>query len=502
MRTVNSTVHGTHVILASIHDMMSKLKASMEQSLPTIRSSLSSDEGGLMFEDESLNIDKIAGQTSSLAAECLTVAESVCDKISRSESIPDLTGETTSAVPGPKQVYGADSLDFDFDGPVEHEDDLSSSDSDEATEPLDVLTGHIDNNYNMALEAIKSQDFDKAEKHILKAVSNAEQRQSSYHFPFDNSFRFTETHAFILTKQKRFVDAATKYKYLLRTVRKMHNNHEVKARIYYSLALMHRDEYYLNHLDREDDALFKAWQTNGVNAFNHAVECQGSRRGSICADEPWTVCPSLNQTAGLLCDMYIRWGQPAEAATYRQRYLSHSEATHSSSPLLHTISPPYQGTPPTPPSSDAPVGGRSLSIASDRSDIRLEHLVGIKKAAYRGIFATIASNNYEATKFILTSADSSFHIDQIEDGLTPLLLAVHDGHTKIARLLLENDPKPDIRAKGASDWTVLQYSLWGPGQDDMLELLLDHGADVHAPTKEGTPLHFAATHNNVRRPEC
>lgn len=95
-------------------------------------------------------------------------------------------------------------------------------------------------------------------------------------------------------------------------------------------------------------------------------------------------------------------------------------------------------------------------------------------------------------------ADSSFHIDQIEDGLTPTLLAVHDGHTKIARLLLENDPKPDIKAKGASDWTVLHYALWGPGQDDMLELLVDHGANFHAPTKEGTPLHFAATHNNVR----
>lgn len=219
MRTVNNTVHGTHVTLASIHDMMSKLKALMEQSLPVIRSSMSSDEGGLMFEDKSLNIDKIAGQTSSLAAKCLTVAELVCDKITRSESIPDLTGETTSAVTGLKQVYGADSytdsaqdrhLDFDFDGPIEHEDEFSRSDSDEAPEPLDVLTGHIENNYHMALEAIKSQDFDKAEKHILEAVSNAEERESSYHFPFDNSFRFTETHAFILTKQNRFVDAATK----------------------------------------------------------------------------------------------------------------------------------------------------------------------------------------------------------------------------------------------------------------------------------------------------
>jgi tetratricopeptide (TPR) repeat protein len=506
MRTVNTGVHGTDETLASIQDTMNKLKTLMERSLPAASSNMSNDEDGLTFEEEPLNIDKIAGQTSSLAAECLTVAESVCDKISRSDSIPDFTTEITNAPRSPAHDSGAGSstgndqrgrLDSDFDYLVEHTDVLSDSDSDEATEPLDVLTGHIDNNYRMALAAIKSEDFDTAEDHILKAITNAEQQESTYRFPFEDRLRFTEIHAFVLTKQKRFVDATDKYEYLLRTARRVPNNYENKGRLYYSLALMHRDKYHLNHLGGEDHALFDAWKTNGVIAFKHAVKCQGGRRGSLPADEPWKACPSLNQAAELIYDMYVRWDKPAEAATYL-RYLSHSEIAHPSAPLLH-VNFPVQGAPPTPPSSDAPIGGRRLSISSVGSDSGLESLHRIKTAASKGIFATIGSNNYEATKFILTSAESSFHIDQInEDGLTPLLLAVQNGQTKIVGLLLENDPKPDIKAKGKSGWTVLHYALWGPGRDEMLELLLRHGADVHASTKEGTPLHFAATHNNVR----
>src|ERR1700676_3810074 len=91
------TVHGTDETLASIQDTMNKLKTLMERSLPAASSNMSNDEDGLTFEDEPLNIDKIAGQTSSLAAECLIVAESVCDKISRSDSVPDFTTEITNA---------------------------------------------------------------------------------------------------------------------------------------------------------------------------------------------------------------------------------------------------------------------------------------------------------------------------------------------------------------------------------------------------------------------
>jgi hypothetical protein len=304
IRTVNTGFHGTHEILASIHDKMDKLKTLMERSLPAASSNMSNDEEELTFEDELLDIDKIAGQTSSLAAECLTVAESVCDKISRSDSIPDFTTEITNAARSPGHDGGAGSstgnaqrglLGSDFDYPDEHTDMLSDSDSDEATEPLEVLTGHVDNNYRMALAAIKREDFDTAEDHILNAITNAEQRESTYRFPFEDRLRFTEIHAFVLTKQKRFVDATDKYASLLRTAQ----GYEDKGRLYYSLALMHRDKYYLNHLGGEDDALFEGWKTNGVQAFKYAVKCHRVRRGSLDADEPWKACPSLNQAAEL-----------------------------------------------------------------------------------------------------------------------------------------------------------------------------------------------------------
>lgn len=341
MRTVNTGVHGTHETLASIQDTMNKLKTLMERLLSVASLEMLKDEDETAFEDEPLNIDKIAGQTSSLATECLTVAESVCDNISRSGSIPDFTTEILNTVRSPGHDGGIGSstgnaqrrhLDSDFDYPVEVIDVLSDSDSDsdDVTESLDVLTGHIDNNYRMALAAIKSEDFDTAEDHILKVIANAEQRESTYHFPFDDRFHITEIHAFVLTKQKRFVDATDKYKSLLRTARGIQNNYEDEGRLYYSLASMHRDKYYLNNLGGEDDALFTGWRTNGVIAFKYAAKnYQGGRRGSLDADGPWKACPSLNQAAELLYDMYIRWGKPAEAATYRQRYLSHSEAADS-----------------------------------------------------------------------------------------------------------------------------------------------------------------------------
>lgn len=73
------------------------------------------------------------------------------------------------------------------------------------------------------------------------------------------------------------------------------------------------------------------------------------------------------------------------------------------------------------------------------------------------------------------------------DGITPLILAAHDGHFRICKLLLENGAQPNLHNdKGA---TALHAVVQGTRSIAVAKLLLDSGAELRADRANITPLH-------------
>ena len=78
---------------------------------------------------------------------------------------------------------------------------------------------------------------------------------------------------------------------------------------------------------------------------------------------------------------------------------------------------------------------------------------------------------------------------------TPLGLACHHSHLRVARLLLEWDVDKETRCKG--DWSPLDHAS-ASGSVDLVRLLLDHGADKGAQgIDKHTPLHVASIYGNA-----
>lgn len=78
------------------------------------------------------------------------------------------------------------------------------------------------------------------------------------------------------------------------------------------------------------------------------------------------------------------------------------------------------------------------------------------------------------------------------DGWTALHLASFFGRSETARVLLAAGARHDLQARNAQANLVLHAATAGR-RGEIVELLLDHGADVNAPTGQGwTALHLAA----------
>ncbi|KAE8164757.1 hypothetical protein BDV40DRAFT_310450 [Aspergillus tamarii] len=149
-----------------------------------------------------------------------------------------------------------------------------------------------------------------------------------------------------------------------------------------------------------------------------------------------------------------------------------------------------------------------------------------------------AENGLESFVGILLSRGAATDVDG-EAIDTPLTLASRNGHTAIAKLLLDNganteardgygrsplsralmikdidtvnailSKNPDIEARDDSGWTPLMHAIaWTPRgyenpseQEDVVEMLIQHGADVNARSLNGeTPLSIARDigHENI-----
>ena len=107
-----------------------------------------------------------------------------------------------------------------------------------------------------------------------------------------------------------------------------------------------------------------------------------------------------------------------------------------------------------------------------------------------------ASGDVEAVTDLL-AVDPMLVQSYSSDGWTPLHLAAHFGHRRVAEALLACGA--DVHAR-ASDHLGTTPLLWAVmGQDvALVTLLLDHGADVSEASSAGsTPLHKAAVLGNA-----
>ena len=83
------------------------------------------------------------------------------------------------------------------------------------------------------------------------------------------------------------------------------------------------------------------------------------------------------------------------------------------------------------------------------------------------------------------------------DGFTPLGLAAHFGHREVVELLLERGAEVNAVSRNATGYTALTGAV-AAGHMAITELLLSRGADVNVKYTRGfTPLHTAAFNGNV-----
>src|SRR5919198_3897374 len=120
----------------------------------------------------------------------------------------------------------------------------------------------------------------------------------------------------------------------------------------------------------------------------------------------------------------------------------------------------------------------------------------VARGATLTLFEACAAGEVERTERLIASVRSGVNAFSA-DGWTPLHLAAYFGHTKIAEMLLGHGADVTARSRNATGNTALHAALAG-NHKLVAGLLLGHGADVNAADAAGwRPLHLAAANNNI-----
>ncbi|CZR57634.1 uncharacterized protein PAC_07523 [Phialocephala subalpina] len=523
----------TKAFIIQTHALMAELKSLVQQSVHGSEAEIiQSEEEKKVAVPEAelgLNSDDIEDQATDMASECLSTASSLCGKISqpgtniRSARQTTIDSDELRNLDALETILRANHISSSYTPtsqgnlsrratgslPMVTTRDSKAKDSKTtAVERFEILTGHIDNDMQMAVTALNEGNYSTAQVRIIGAIETAKEREQVHNFPFEDELAFREILAFAKAKNMEFEEAKHDYESLLQDAQATPCGKDTRGRLCYAVALVYRDEYEYcqEHMGEKDDKLFEVWKNYALWAYDSAMKRPG-RPDSVA---PWKTHPSLTQAGELLSQMFEYWGEPGKAMTYRQRHPSQSDPKTATSISISdpaTMRGPLRDlVPPTPPDSDGQVE-RAVSQSAEDSVLLGTNLEDLHKSSSTAsgllVLHKIEQNDYETTKWFLDLAEGSVDMEQRnERGLTPLLLAVQKRHTKIVRLLLEHGKSPDVTAKDKNGWTVLHYALSGPEGEDMVELLVAHGADVNAAANDGTtPLHCAVLNNKLHGAE-
>ncbi|XP_071494341.1 E3 ubiquitin-protein ligase mind-bomb-like [Diadema antillarum] len=135
-------------------------------------------------------------------------------------------------------------------------------------------------------------------------------------------------------------------------------------------------------------------------------------------------------------------------------------------------------------------------INNPQADLRLRNAKGFTPLHY-----AVRNKLPEAVKLILARDPKLCEI-QKDDGYTPLHLAVVNNHIDIARQLLEHASGSVNVAENGGKATPLHFATH-LGYSEIIEMLVDHGADVNAKDKDAdTALHVAVKRRRSSRREA
>ncbi len=152
-------------------------------------------------------------------------------------------------------------------------------------------------------------------------------------------------------------------------------------------------------------------------------------------------------------------------------------------------------------------GKTALILASERGHIEIVKLLvnsgatvdaedNSKKTA---LMWASQGGNIEVAKFLIDSYANVNALDN--DGKIVLFYACRNFNIEMMKLILDNGGKNYINFSDHSQWTVLIYvsmSYIGGRSADMVQLLIDYGADVNARTRDSwTALSMASRGGNT-----